>query len=79
MRAKVILYGWILSWIFLFAGGGTMECGQMLEGSLLCLVWFVFSWLLIANERECELEARRFEEWIVRLLGGSDKDNNQEV
>ena len=71
MKAKVILYGWALSWLFLFAGAGTMDNGRYMAGTLLCVVWFAFSFALIANEREC------FEEWMVRLLGGSDKDNNQ--
>ena len=48
-----------------------------MAGVLLCVVWFVFSFALIANERDCYEEADRFEEWMVRLLGGSDKDNNQ--
>ena len=50
MKAKVILYGWVISWIFLFAGIGTMEYGNEPEGSLLCAVWFVFSLFLIGNE-----------------------------
>ncbi|MEI3105671.1 MAG: hypothetical protein V8T16_08865 [Parabacteroides merdae] len=35
MKAKVILYGWALSWLSLFAGIGTMEHGSVLTGSLL--------------------------------------------
>lgn len=38
MKAKVILYGWAFSWLFLIAGVGTMEKGGMLAGSLLCAV-----------------------------------------
>ena len=49
MKAKVILYGWALSWLSLFAGIGTMEHGSMLAGSLLCSVWFFFSYMLIGN------------------------------
>ena len=83
MKAKVILYGWVISWIFLFAGIGTMEYGNELEGSLLCTIWFVFSLLLIGNEVECGKEADRFVAWIdktmLRLMGGSDKDNNQDL
>ena len=77
MKAKVILYGWALSWLFLFAGAGTMDNGRYMAGVLLCVVWFAFSFALIANEKECYEEADRFEEWMGRLLGGSDKDNNQ--
>lgn len=77
MKAKAILYGWAFSWLFLFAGIGTMEQGNELAGSLLCAVWFVLSLLLIGYEKECTEELDRFEEWMVQLLGGSDKDNNQ--
>ena len=67
MKAKVILYGWALSWLSLFAGIGTMEHGSMLTGSLLCSVWFFFSYMLIGNEAACKREVVRFEEWMVRL------------
>ena len=50
------------------------EHGSMLTGSLLCSVWFFFSYMLIGNEAACKREVVRFEEWMVRLLGGSDKD-----
>ena len=77
MKAKVILYGWVISWLFLFAGAGTMEHGSFAVGLLLLAVWAVFSLLLLENEKACSEEADRFEEWMVRLLGGRDKDNNQ--
>ena len=51
MKTKVILYGWAISWIFLFAGIGTIENDRELTGALLCTVWFVFSLLLIGNEK----------------------------
>ena len=70
MKAKVILYGWAASWVFLFAGIGTMEHGGMLAGGLLCAVWLVFCRLLIGNERACGEEARRLERWMARWLGG---------
>lgn len=83
MKAKVILYGWVISWLFLFAGIDTMEYGNEPEGSLLCTIWFVFSFLLIGNEEECGKEADRFVAWIdktmLRLMGGGDKDNNQDL
>nr|DAJ84671.1 MAG TPA: Positive regulator of sigma(E), RseC/MucC [Caudoviricetes sp.] len=77
MKAKIILYGWGISWLFLFAGIGTMENGGELAGALLSTVWFGFSLALIKNEEACGNELERFEEWMVRLLGGSHKDNNQ--
>lgn len=70
MKAKVILYGWAVSWLFLFAGAGTMESGGYMAGALLCMVWFIFNFALIKNEKECIEELERFEEWMVRLLGG---------
>lgn len=70
MKAKVILYGWAASWLFLFAGVGTMECGGYMAGVLLCTVWFAFNFTLIKNEKECIEELERFEEWMVRLLCG---------
>jgi len=77
MKAKVILYGWIVSWVFLFAGAGTIDNGGYMAGTLLCMVWFGFSLALIKNEEACDKERVRFEEWMERLLGGSHKDNNQ--
>lgn len=73
MKAKVILYGWCISWLFLFIGAGAMDNGKPVEGSLLCFIWFLFSFLLMANEKECSKEADRFESWFIRLLGGSDE------
>lgn len=75
MKAKVILYGWAASWLFLFAGIGTMEGGNILAGTLLFLVWVAFSLQLIRNESECRKELDRFDRWICQILGG--KDNNQ--
>lgn len=81
MKTKVILYGWAISWLFLLAGADTMEYGNFAVGGLLFVVWVVFSLLLIGNEKECGEEADRFEAWmdkvLLRLMGGSNKDNNQ--
>ena len=33
MKAKVILYGWCISWFFLFVGAGAMDNGKLAEGS----------------------------------------------
>ena len=75
MKAKVILYGWAVSWLFLFAGIGTMENGNYIIGILLFLAWAVFSLLLKRNENECLKELDRFERWMCRVLDG--KNNNQ--
>ena len=73
MKAKVILYGWTVSWICLFAGVGTMdfparEDGRTVIGFLLIGVWVLFSLLLIANEADCGREAEKLEKWIDKIL-----------
>ena len=78
MKAKVILYGWAISWLFLLAGADTMEYGNFAAGLLLFAVWVVFSLLLIGNEKACGEEADRFDAWMDKVMlwltGGSDKD-----
>lgn len=69
MKAKVIFYGWCVSWLFLFAGVGTWETSEfgspkMFLGVLLSMVWVVFSLLLIQYEKECEAECDKLEKWI---------------
>lgn len=76
MMTRIILYGWVASWLCLFAGAYQLEAGACIAGSLLCAVWFVFSWLVILNEGECLRGAERFEAWMDRLLGGDDNDKN---
>lgn len=68
MKAKIILYGWALSWIFLFAGAGTMDSGNYMAGALLSAVWFAFSLALITNEEACGKEMDRFEAWMDSLF-----------
>ena len=77
MKAKVILYGWALSWLFLFAGIGTMEHGSILAGSLLCSVWFFFSYMLIGNEAACLCELDRFEDGWFGCLVAATRINNR--
>ena len=73
MKAKVIWWGWIVSWFFLFAGIGTWEHAafgslQAVVGVLLCCVWFGFSLLFIANEKECLAEADRMEKYTDDVI-----------
>lgn len=76
MKAKVIFYGWCVSWLFLFAGVGTWETSEFgspkaLLGIILSSVWFVFSLLVIRNERECSAECDKLEKWIDKhVLNG---------
>ena len=80
MKAKTILYGWAASWLFLFAGIGTMENGNYITGMLLFLVWVAFSLLLILHKNECMKEYERMETNFDNLLkalagiNGLDRD-----
>ena len=65
MKAKIIIWGWVASFILLFAGIGTVESyefGSQEEalGWMLCMPWVVFSlllgsttsWMKIEREKE---------------------------
>lgn len=78
MKAKVIWWGWCISWFLLFAGLGTWENSEfgsfgMLLGILLCLVWVTFSLLLIENEKDCSREANRMERWMDDMIVKANK------
>ena len=78
MKAKIILWGWCISWFFLFAGIGTWENAEfgsfgMLLGILLCLVWVAFSLLLIENDEDCSREANRMERWMDDMIVKANK------
>lgn len=73
MKARIIYFGWAISWLFLFGGIGTMDTsefgsGRYVLGILLCMVWFAFSWLLILNEKECAADAEKLEKWIDEVM-----------
>lgn len=79
MRAKIILYGWVVSLIPMIAGLGTMEWAVetgdpvMFTGLGLFLVWVVFSVLVIRNKRIVEKEAERFNDWFDRTIMGNGR------
>lgn len=81
MKAKIILYGWIISWLPLIAGLGTMEWAVetgdpvMLIGLGLFLIWVVFSLLVIKNKKIVEKEVERFEVWFDRTFIYEDKQS----
>ena len=77
MKTKVILYGWAASWLFLFAGIGTMDSGNYTTGMLLFLVWVVFSLLLIRHKNECMKEYERMETGFDNLLKALTGVNGQ--
>lgn len=78
MKAKIILYGWVMSFIPMIVGLGAMawaeETGDlvMLKGLALFLIWVFFCFLVIRNENIVDKEAKRFEDWFDRVFG----DNN---
>lgn len=81
MKAKIILYGWIISWLPMIAGLGTMEWAVetgapvMLIGLGLFLIWVVFSLLVIKNKKIVEKEVERFEAWFDRTFIYEDKQS----
>lgn len=73
MKAKIIIWGWVASFILLFAGIGTVESyefGSREEslGWMLCVPWVVFSLLLVSNEKECLEEIDRIGNWFDHFL-----------
>lgn len=73
MKAKIILYGWVISLPCMIAGLGTMEwaleTGEpgVLLGLLLFLVFVVFSVLVARNSADVDKEAERFEKFFDRF------------
>lgn len=78
MKAKIILYGWVLSFIPMVGGliimAWAAETGDlvMLKGLILFLIWVFFCCLVIRNEKIVDEEVERFEDWFDRVFG----DNN---
>lgn len=74
MRGKIILYGWVLSILPLFAGLGTMEWAMetgdpvFLHGLLMFAVWVVFSILTIKYPKEVNREVENFDLWFDRTF-----------
>lgn len=70
MKAKIILYGWVLSLPCMIAGLGTMEWAMetgepgVLLGLLLFLVFVVFSILVSRNSAAVDKEMEKFEEFF---------------
>lgn len=81
MKAKIILYGWVLSLLPMVAGLGTMEWAietgdpVMLLGLGLFLVWVVFSMLVIRNQKIVDKEVKRFEDWFDQTFIYNDKQS----
>lgn len=70
MKAKIILYGWVISLPCMIAGLGTMEwaleTGEtgVLLGLLFFLVWVVFCVLVARNSADVDKEFEKFEAFM---------------
>ncbi|MGM9759695.1 MAG: hypothetical protein ACI30I_06215 [Parabacteroides sp.] len=58
MRARILFWGYLICWVLLFAGAGTIEVADFgsqeeTAGWFLCLVWFVWSLVVIYHDQEC--------------------------
>ena len=73
MKAKVILYGWCISWFFLFVGAGAMENGETGRGKPALFSLVLFSFLLMVNEKECCKNTTGLSHGLHVCCGGSDK------
>ena len=73
MKAKIILYGWMVSILLMTGGLGSMEWAMetgepvFLQGLLMFLVFLVFSGLVILYQEETDEEMERLEKWMDRV------------
>lgn len=74
MKAKIILYGWVLSLLPMMVGIGTMEWAMetgdpvFIPGLLLFMIFILFSYLVIKNRDIIDEEAMRFDLAFDRFL-----------
>ena len=76
MKAKIIIYGWAFSWLFLFAGLGTIE-HNLPVGLLLCSVWLFFSYLLIATRQNASVRQTASRNGWFGCLAAATRINNR--
>ena len=75
LLGRIILYGWVFSWLFLFAGLVTMEWAMetgepvFLKGLLMFLVFVLFTLLAIHFQQEADKAFEEFEQWFDRTFG----------
>lgn len=75
MKGKILLYGWMFSWLLMLGGLGTMEWAIetgdpiFIPGLLMFLVFVVFSLLVIKNPKEVNEEVEEFDRWFDRTFG----------
>lgn len=75
LLGRIILYGWVFSWLFLFAGLGTMEWAMetgepvFFKGLLMFLVFVLFTLLAIHFQQEADKAFEEFEQWFDRTFG----------
>lgn len=75
MIGRIILYGWLFSWILLFAGLGTMEWAMetgepiFMQGLMLFMVFVIFCWLVIRHQKDVDKASDEFDRWFDRTFG----------
>lgn len=75
MKGRIILYGWLLSWLLMMGGLGAvewaMETGDpvFLKGLLMFLMFVVFSLLVIYNPKDADKAVKEFDRWFNRTFG----------
>lgn len=75
MKGRIIIYGWLFSWVLMVGGLGTMqwalETGDpvFLKGLLMFLVFVVFSLLAIYNPKETGEAVNEFDRWFDKTFG----------
>lgn len=75
MKGRIILYGWLFSWVLLFAGLGTMEWAMetgepiFMQGLMLFMVFVIFCWLVIRYQKEVDEASDEFDRWFDRTFG----------
>lgn len=75
MKTKIIFWGWMISWLLMMAGIGTLcdasekgNASQWIIGFVLIGVWFVFSMLINDHKDECLTYLNELEKKIDNLL-----------
>ena len=74
MKAKIILYGWVFSFIPMMAGIGTMEWAietgdhTFLLGLALFMIFVIFCCLVIKNREIVDEEVTQFDLFFCKTL-----------
>ncbi|RHJ87608.1 hypothetical protein [Parabacteroides sp. AM08-6] len=77
MKGRIILYGWLLSWILMIGGLGTMEWAMetgepvFILGLFMFMVFVIFCLLVIKYQKEADKAADEFDHWFERTFGNT--------